>query len=172
MEETYEFENSSRADERGYSSSAAICIIPGYTHSSETSRSSNKAFINGKTDYANYKCASAFQSTTPPQRTDDTYANTDDETKPDFDGVYYNTPTHIVEENDATHLTIYTNLDTSETYDHVIIYHDDVYDETCQAQASTLQYKSHDRVTIATCETPVSKPNISNNRNNIYDFVA
>ncbi|KAL3835792.1 hypothetical protein ACJMK2_021266 [Sinanodonta woodiana] len=166
------FKPSSRDDETVYSSSAANCINPGYTHSSKASRSSKKALMNGKTDDTNYQYASAFQSSTPPQWTDDTYDNTGDETKHHFDGAYDHTPTHFVEEYDATHLTIHTMFDASKTYDHVIILPDDVYDETCEVQASTLLYNSYDRITKGTCETPVSKPNISNNQDNIYEFLA
>ncbi|KAL3835800.1 hypothetical protein ACJMK2_021274 [Sinanodonta woodiana] len=172
MEETYEFKVSGRDDEKGYSSLAANCIIPGNTYNLMASRSINKALINGTTDNAYCKCTSAFQSSTPPQWTDDTYDNTGDETKTGFDGAYYNTPTHIVEEYDATHSSIHTIIDASEKYDDVIIYLDDLYDETCEAPASTMQYKSYDRVTKATCETSLSKANISNIHDNIYEFVA
>ncbi|KAL3835802.1 hypothetical protein ACJMK2_021276 [Sinanodonta woodiana] len=136
----------SRDDETGYSSSAASCSNPGYTLSSKTSRSSTKALFDGKTDDANYKYATAFQSSTPPQWTDDTYDNTGDETKPHSDRAYDHIPTHFVEEYDAPHLTMHTRLNASERYDHVIICPDDLYDETCAAIASTLKYQSYDHV--------------------------
>ncbi|KAL3835803.1 hypothetical protein ACJMK2_021277 [Sinanodonta woodiana] len=139
---------SSRDDETGYSSSAASCSNPGYTLSSKTSRSSTKALFDGKTDDANYKYATAFQSSTPPQWTDDTYDNTGDEIKPHSDRAYDHIPTYFVEEYDATHLTMHTRLNASERYDHVIICPDDVYDETCAAIASTLKYQSYDHVII------------------------
>ncbi|KAL3835799.1 hypothetical protein ACJMK2_021273 [Sinanodonta woodiana] len=172
---------SSRDDKTGYSSSAASCSNPGYTHSSncsnpgythssKSSRSGTKSSTNGKTDVTNYKYASAFQSTTPPQWTDDTYDNTGDETKHHFDGAYNHIPTHFGEEYVATHLSIHTRLNASETYDHVILCTDDVYEDTCVAQDSTIQYKSYDVMTKGTCETPASKPYIINNQGNIMNL--
>ncbi|KAK3600318.1 hypothetical protein CHS0354_006680 [Potamilus streckersoni] len=158
-------------DRMGDNSSAAHFVNPVYTESSNTARTGNTAFINVKTDNENYEYASTFTPTTPVNWTEDAY-DTCEEKKHHVDGAYDHIPTHFIEEYETTQLSMHTRQDANETYDHVTIF-PDVYDETnVMAQTTAIQYKSYDHVTNGTCETPVSKQNISSSQDDIYELIA